>query len=90
MLLNKKLGSYNEIKLFKKKVLKIRIIRRQKSSQLLRFWPLYIVRIPRYKRTRRFGNCICFRPQSKREAIPLLGTLERATINHRYNILEKL
>jgi hypothetical protein len=46
------------------------------------FWTFY--KVLYFKKTQRFGNWICFRPQMKvREKTPTqLGSLERANLNH--------
>jgi hypothetical protein len=53
------------------------------SVKILGFRTLSIVLAFRKqtKETRRFGNCISFRPQVKENPI-LLGPLERASLNH--------
>jgi hypothetical protein len=45
-------------------------------------WTSSIARDSKYKKTQRFGNCICFRPQVKGWKPTLLGLLERANLSH--------
>jgi hypothetical protein len=54
------------------------------TSQLLGFWTLSIIWNYRYRKTQRFENWICFRPQVRRwgETPTLLGPLKRANLNH--------
>jgi hypothetical protein len=59
----------------------------QLHSLLLGFWTLSIVRNSINKKTQRFGNWICPRPQVRGAGAPtLLGTLENLTVT--LNILE--
>jgi hypothetical protein len=55
-----------------------------KSLRLLGSWILSIVRYPKeHKRTQRFGNWICFRPQATGwQTLTLLGPLERDNLSH--------
>jgi hypothetical protein len=59
---------------------------RNLNSESLGFWTLSIVRNSKYKKTHRFIDWICFRPQVMGETPTLLGPLERANLYHRIRV----
>jgi hypothetical protein len=51
------------------------------THRITGFWTFSIFRYSREQKTRRLGNCVCFRPEVKAEEIPTqLGPLERAKV----------
>jgi hypothetical protein len=46
------------------------------------FWTLSIIQYSNNWRAQRFGNWICFHPLVREEIPTLLGSLERANLNH--------